>query len=209
MCLGQLWTEVHVCAHLESLVGDECIRQVSVLEDERATALVTLEFVAVLLGEGLSVQKPAFLATLPECSQVVIVYLVPLGDSVALVRAASLVRGNAGCGARGVDDGVLYCVLQAVVVRETHHPREEDVPGLAVQHTVMQLVEAHLKIRVILLVEVFSQLVHFELTLKSQDVNRAVVVDYPEKAPRYWRQLAKVPDGDDGPSSEVHSPFAR
>ena len=53
----------------------------------------------------------------------------------------------------------------------------------------------------------FPQLVHFELTPKSQDVNRAVVVDYPEKARGYWRQLATVPDGDEGPSSEGHSPF--
>ena len=66
---------------------------------------------AVLLDEGLSVQNPTFLATLPECLQVVLVYLVALGHSVALVRAASLVRGNAGCGARGVDDGVLCYVL--------------------------------------------------------------------------------------------------
>ena len=158
MCLGQLWTEAHVCGHLESVVEDECIKQVSVLEDDRVTALVTLELGTVLLDEGLSVQKPTFLATLPECSQVVIVDLVALGDSVALVRAASLVRGNAGCGARGVDDGVLCCVLQAVVARETHHPREADVPGLAVQHVVMQLAEANLKVRVILLAEVFSQL---------------------------------------------------
>ena len=73
----------------------------------------------------------------------------------------------------------------------------------------MQLVEAHLKIRVILLVECFSQLVHFELTPTSQDVNRVVVVDNPEKARGYWRQLAKVPDGDNGPSSEGHSSFMR
>ena len=111
MCLRQLWTEVHVCAHLESLVEDECIRQVSVLEDDRVTALVALELGAVPLDEGLSMQKPTFLATLPECWQVVIVHLVALGDSVALVPAGSLLRGNAGCGVRGVDDGVLCCVL--------------------------------------------------------------------------------------------------
>ena len=111
MRLGRLWAEVHVCAHLESLVEDECTRQVSVLEDDRVTALVALELDPVLLDEGLSVQKPTFLDTFPECLQVVIVYLVALGDSVALVRAASLVRGNAGCGASGVNDGVLCCVL--------------------------------------------------------------------------------------------------
>ena len=88
---------------------DECIRQVSVLEDDRVTALVALELGAVLLDKGLSVQNPTLLATLLECSQVVLVYLVALGDSVALVRAASLVRGNAGYGTRGVDDGVLCC----------------------------------------------------------------------------------------------------
>ena len=81
------------------------------LEDDRVTALVALEFGAVLFDEGLSAQKPTLLATLLECLQVVIVYLVALGHSVALVRAASLVWGNAGYGARGVDDGVLCCVL--------------------------------------------------------------------------------------------------
>ena len=66
MCLGQLWTEVRFCAHRESLVEDECIRQVSVLEDDRVTALVALELSAVLFDEDLSVQKPTFLATLPS-----------------------------------------------------------------------------------------------------------------------------------------------
>ena len=60
MCLGQIETEEHVCAHLESLVEDECIRQVSVLEDDTVTALVALELGAVLLDEGLSGQNPTF-----------------------------------------------------------------------------------------------------------------------------------------------------
>ena len=96
MCLGQIGTEEHVCAHLESLVEDECIRQVSVLEDDRVTALVALELGAVLLDEGLSVQNPTFLAILPECLQVVLVYLVALEHSVALVRVASLVGAMQG-----------------------------------------------------------------------------------------------------------------
>jgi len=68
-------------SHLESLVEDEGVRQVSVLEDDRVASLVAVEFRAVLFDEGLGMQEAAFLPVVSQGSEVVLVNLVVIRES--------------------------------------------------------------------------------------------------------------------------------